>query len=112
MWMDSRPDLFLQYKIQPVRDPSPAGRACDLSALADPVAVGRQKQQISAAEEWFCTRSVLYNHFFFELQQMMAFHPMAVYVGIKTFEVPLPAFKTVARQPALFFLVKDTWHYW
>lgn len=79
--MDSRPDLFREFKIQP-------------------------KQHISAAEQWACTKTVLSNHFFFELPQMMAFHHGAVFVGMRTFEVPLPSLKTMAWQLALFFLVE------
>ena len=65
-----------------------------------------QKQQISAAEQFKCTKTVLYNHFFFELPQMMAFHQGAVFVGMKTYEVPLPSLKMMAWQVALFFFVE------
>jgi len=49
---------------------------------------------------------VLYNHFVFELPQMLAFDPMAVAVGMKTYEVPLPSLTTMAWQIALFFFVE------
>lgn len=86
IWMDSRPDLFLQYKIQP-------------------------KQQISAAEQWHCTKVVLYNHFLVETPQMLAFQPLAAWVGMQTYQVPLPSWTTMVWQIALFFFVEDTWHY-
>lgn len=63
------------------------------------------------AEQWQCTKLVLFSHFTVELPQIWLFHPMCVYFGMET-GVPFPAWTKMAYQIAIFFILEDTWHYW
>ncbi|KAM0746945.1 C-4 methylsterol oxidase [Meredithblackwellia eburnea MCA 4105] len=76
-----------KYKIQPTKEPS-------------------------AAVQWRCTKTVLYTHFVIELPQMLLFEPAGRFLGMSTWEVPFPEWKTIAQQVTLFFFLEDTWHYW
>jgi methylsterol monooxygenase len=62
-------------------------------------------------QQWDCTMYVLKTHFTVELPQIYLFHPMAVSVGMSTFEVPFPSLLTMAYQIAIFFVMEDAWHY-
>lgn len=65
----------------------------------------------TAQQQWDCTMYVLKTHFTVELPQIYLFHPMAVSVGMSTWEVPFPGWKTMVSQIALFFVMEDAWHY-
>ncbi|PRQ72716.1 Fatty acid hydroxylase superfamily-domain containing protein [Rhodotorula toruloides] len=66
----------------------------------------------SAKQQWECTKEVLKTHFSVELPQIYLFHPMAVAVGMKTWEVPFPSFfGQIVPQVMLFFFMEDFWHY-
>merc|ERR1711939_43119 len=66
----------------------------------------------TAKQQWECTKAVLKTHFSVELPQIYLFHPLAVWAGMKTYEVPFPSFwKQMVPQIALFFFMEDTWHY-
>ncbi|GAA5994991.1 methylsterol monooxygenase [Rhodotorula paludigena] len=78
---------FQQYKLQPNKQPS-------------------------AKQQWECTKAVLKAHFSVELPQIYLFHPMAVWAGMQTYEVPFPSlWKQIIPQVILFFFMEDTWHY-
>ncbi|KAJ7153079.1 hypothetical protein C8R43DRAFT_1096582 [Mycena crocata] len=62
-------------------------------------------------EQWECTKLVLFSHFTMELPVIWMFHPMAEFVGMQTFQVPLPSLKTMVPQLALFFIFEDIFHY-
>ncbi|KAI5848152.1 putative methylsterol monooxygenase [Tricharina praecox] len=63
------------------------------------------------AEQWRCTKMVLFSHFTVELPQIWLFHPMCKYFGMDT-GVPFPHWTKMAYQIAIFFIMEDTWHYW
>ncbi|KAF8250812.1 putative C-4 methylsterol oxidase [Wilcoxina mikolae CBS 423.85] len=65
----------------------------------------------TAAEQWRCTKLVLFSHFTVELPQIWLFHPMCKYFGMDT-GVPFPHWTKMAYQIAIFFIMEDTWHYW
>ncbi|TGZ82149.1 putative C-4 methylsterol oxidase [Ascodesmis nigricans] len=65
----------------------------------------------TAAEQWRCTKLVLFSHFTVELPQIWLFHPMCKYFGMET-GVPFPSWVTMAYQIAIFFVLEDAWHYW
>ncbi|KAH8109096.1 C4-methyl sterol oxidase [Phellopilus nigrolimitatus] len=65
----------------------------------------------SAQEQWECTRLVLFSHFTIELPQIWLFHPLAEYMGLATWQVPFPAWRTLLGQIALFFVFEDAFHY-
>ncbi|KAF8315796.1 putative ERG25-C-4 methyl sterol oxidase [Cantharellus anzutake] len=62
-------------------------------------------------EQWECTKLVLLTHFTIELPQIWFFHPLAESLGMETWQVPLPPWKTIAPQVLLFFILEDAWHY-
>lgn len=116
---------------------------------------GNQAKIPTLAKQWECTKYVLKSHFTVELPQVSEesgicddstctrrvtdeleyrvqiylFHPMAVSVGMSTFEVPFPSVTSMALQVrpppplplcalliprpqiALFFVLEDAWHY-
>lgn len=44
--------------------------------------------------------------------QIYLFHPMAVWAGMQTYEVPFPSlWKQIIPQVILFFFMEDTWQY-
>jgi len=63
------------------------------------------------AEQWRCTKLVLFSHFTVELPQIWLFHPMCKYFGMDT-GVPFPHWTKMAYQIIIFFIMEDTWHYW
>ncbi|KAG8968387.1 C-4 sterol methyl oxidase [Tulasnella sp. 419] len=63
------------------------------------------------AQQWECTKLVLLTHFTVELPQIFLFHPLAVYFGMETYQVPFPSYKRMALEIALFFVMEDAWHY-
>lgn len=65
----------------------------------------------TAAEQWECTKLLLFSHFTVQLPQIWLFHPMAEYFGMHTHEVPFPDWKTNCWQIAIFFVMEDIWHY-
>ncbi|KAI5122304.1 hypothetical protein M0805_002380 [Coniferiporia weirii] len=65
----------------------------------------------TALDEWECTKLVLFSHFTIELPQIWFFHPLAEYFGLMTWQVPLPGWRTVLAQVALFFVFEDAFHY-
>jgi len=65
----------------------------------------------STKEQWECTKFVLLTHFTVEIPQIWLFHPMADYLGMKTYHVPFPSWQTSVAQIALFFVLEDIWHY-
>jgi len=85
MIMDATP-YFRKWKLQPNKIPS-------------------------LKEQWECTRLVLLTHFTVELPQIWLFHPLAESIGMETWQVPFPSFKTMAPQVLLFFILEDAWHY-
>ncbi|KAI9566671.1 hypothetical protein HD554DRAFT_2115574 [Boletus coccyginus] len=58
----------------------------------------------TAAEQWECTKQVLFSHFTIELPAIWLFHPMAEMFGMQTYQTTLP-------QVAIFFVFEDMFHY-
>ncbi|KAF9039595.1 hypothetical protein BDZ89DRAFT_1060754 [Hymenopellis radicata] len=77
---------FRQWKLQPTKVPT-------------------------AAEQWECTKQVLFSHFTIELPTIWLFHPLAESIGMSTYQVPLPPLKTVAPQVFFFFFFEDLFHW-
>ncbi|EJD00388.1 uncharacterized protein FOMMEDRAFT_159067 [Fomitiporia mediterranea MF3/22] len=77
---------FRRWKLQPNKIPTPA-------------------------EQWECTKLVLFSHFTIELPQIWLFHPLAEALGMSTWQVPFPDWRTMAGQVALFFVLEDATHY-
>ncbi|KZT33350.1 sterol desaturase [Sistotremastrum suecicum HHB10207 ss-3] len=65
----------------------------------------------SPKDQWECTKLVLLTHFTVEIPQIWLFHPMAEALGMQTWQVPFPNWKTMAVQVAIFFVLEDFWHY-
>ena len=84
----------------------------------------------TAAEQWSCTKQVLFSHFTIELPlvseitwlwssivltsffvQIWLFHPTAEALGMTTYQVPFPSLKTMAPQVFLFFFFEDFFHF-
>jgi len=65
----------------------------------------------TAAEQWECTKLVLWSHFTIQLPIIWAFHPTAEALGMKTYQVPFPDIWTVATQVFLFFCFEDFFHF-
>jgi len=83
----------------------------------------------TAAEQWECTKQVLFSHFTIELPlvcihsyayrflrlteecQIWLFHPTAEGLGMSTYHVPFPSLKTMAPQVFLFFVFEDFFHF-
>ena len=85
----------------------------------------------TAKEQWECTKLVLFSHFTIELptvsafyecnvvtyqgyillQQIWLFHPLAESIGMSTYQVPFPDWKTMAPQVAFFFFFEDLFHF-
>jgi len=65
----------------------------------------------TAAEQWACTKQVLFSHFTIELPLIWLFHPTAEKLNMKTYHVPFPDFKTMAPQVFLFFFFEDFFHF-
>ncbi|KII84776.1 hypothetical protein PLICRDRAFT_94923 [Plicaturopsis crispa FD-325 SS-3] len=62
-------------------------------------------------EQWECTKQVLFSHFTIELPAIWLFHPMAENLGMATWQVPLPDFRAMLPQLAIFFIFEDMFHY-
>ncbi|EJT98218.1 hypothetical protein DACRYDRAFT_24694 [Dacryopinax primogenitus] len=65
----------------------------------------------TAKDQWECTKLVLFSHFTVELPQIWLFHPIAEYLGMATYQLPFPGWKTMAWQIALFFMFEDAFHF-
>ncbi|WEJ93284.1 C-4 sterol methyl oxidase [Yamadazyma tenuis] len=65
----------------------------------------------SNREQWECMKSVLTSHFLVEVFPIWFFHPLCAKLGI-AFSVPFPAWTTIAKHLAIFFILEDAWHYW
>ncbi|EDR13647.1 C4-methyl sterol oxidase [Laccaria bicolor S238N-H82] len=65
----------------------------------------------TAAEQWECTKQVLFSHFTIELPLIWLFHPTAEGLGMSTYHVPFPSLKTMAPQIFLFFVFEDFFHF-
>ncbi|KAI5824050.1 hypothetical protein EV122DRAFT_293190 [Schizophyllum commune] len=63
------------------------------------------------AEQWECTRMVLFSHFTIELPAIWLFHPMAQLFGMETYQVPFPPWQLMAQQILLFFFFEDLFHW-
>lgn len=83
--VDSIP-YFRQWKLQPAKVPT-------------------------AKEQWECTKQVLFSHFTIELPAIWLFHPMAESIGMTTWQVPFPSWKTQLPQIAFFFVFEDMCHF-
>ncbi|KAF8151726.1 C4-methyl sterol oxidase [Crassisporium funariophilum] len=83
--IDSMP-YFRRWKLQPNKVPTPA-------------------------EQWACTKQVLFSHFTIELPAIWLFHPTAEGLGMTTYQVPLPSLSTMAPQIFLFFVFEDFFHF-
>ncbi|PFH49532.1 hypothetical protein AMATHDRAFT_62994 [Amanita thiersii Skay4041] len=77
---------FRQWKLQPNKIPTPA-------------------------EQWECTKQVLFSHFTIELPAIWLFHPMAESFGMTTYQVPFPSWKTMVPQIFFFFFFEDLFHF-
>ncbi|KAH9167211.1 hypothetical protein EDB89DRAFT_2125825 [Lactarius sanguifluus] len=62
-------------------------------------------------EQWECTKGVLFSHFTVEAPAIFLFHPIAESCGMKTWQVPFPAWQTMLPQLAFFFFFEDMFHY-
>lgn len=65
----------------------------------------------SAAEQWACTKYVLFSHFAIELPGIWFFHPMAEALGMSTYQLSFPSWKVMSLQIAFFFVFEDFFHY-
>jgi len=65
----------------------------------------------SKAEQWECTKLVLFSHFAVEAPVIWMFHPLAERIGMSTWQVPLPSWRLMLPQIALFFVFEDMFHY-
>ncbi|GLB42749.1 putative sterol desaturase family protein [Lyophyllum shimeji] len=77
---------FRKWKLQPSKIPTPA-------------------------EQWECTKLVLFSHFTVELPVIWLFHPIAESLGMSTYQVPFPSVRTMVPQIAFFFFFEDLFHY-
>lgn len=62
-------------------------------------------------EQWECFKAVLKSHLIVEALPIWLFHPLCRHLKILVL-VPFPAWKTLAWQTGLFFVLEDMWHYW
>ncbi|KIJ47897.1 hypothetical protein M422DRAFT_74794 [Sphaerobolus stellatus SS14] len=83
--IDSMP-YFRQWKLQPDKVPT-------------------------RAEQWECTKYVLFSHFTIELPAIWFFHPIAELFGLSTWQVPFPSWKEFVPQVIFFFFFEDAFHY-
>jgi len=65
----------------------------------------------TAKEQWECTKLVLISHFAMEMTLIVLFEPLARMVGMATWQVPLPSFRTMLPQLAFCFVYEDLFHY-
>ncbi|THH14493.1 hypothetical protein EW146_g5836 [Bondarzewia mesenterica] len=65
----------------------------------------------TVAEQWECTKLVLFSHFTIEAPTIFLFHPIAEIFGMSTWQVPFPHWKTMLPQLAFFFFFEDMFHY-
>ena len=65
----------------------------------------------TAAEQWACTKQVLFSHFTVELPVIWLFHPMAEFFGMSTWQVPFPSWQSIVPQVFFFFVFEDMFHY-
>ncbi|CDZ96809.1 c-4 methyl sterol oxidase [Phaffia rhodozyma] len=84
--MDTMP-YFRKWKIQPTKIPT-------------------------VKAQWDVAMHMLFCHFTMELPLIGGFHPLCVYLGLATHELPFPTWTKIAWQIALFFVIEDTVHYW
>ncbi|KAJ7578028.1 C-4 methyl sterol oxidase [Mycena floridula] len=83
--IDAMP-YFRKWKLQPNKIPTPA-------------------------EQWVCTKQVLFSHFTVELPVIWLFQPFAEFFGMATYQVPFPALKPALLQIAFFFWFEDMYHF-
>lgn len=69
------------------------------------------KKVPTAAEQWECTKLVLFSHVTVELPVIFLFQPAAEALGMQTYQVPFPALTTMAPQIFLFFVFEDFFHF-
>ncbi|KAI0085253.1 C-4 methyl sterol oxidase [Irpex rosettiformis] len=65
----------------------------------------------TAADQWACTKQVLFSHFTVELPVIWLFHPMAEFFGMATWQVPFPHWTAIVPQIMFFFVFEDAYHY-
>ncbi|KAK0473579.1 C-4 methyl sterol oxidase [Armillaria novae-zelandiae] len=65
----------------------------------------------TALDQWECTKMVLFSHFTIELPTIWLFHPLAESIGMSTYQVPFPSWKTIAPQVMFFFWFEDLFHW-
>jgi methylsterol monooxygenase len=94
---------FKKWKLQPVR-PFVISFFSRLSPIV-------QNKVPTAKAQWECTKYVLFTHFTVELPQIWLFHPLAEHLGLKTYHVPFPSWRTMLPQILCFFVLEDIWHY-
>jgi len=71
----------------------------------------QETKEATFAEQWKATKYVLLTHFTVELPQIWLFHPVCEYFGMGTYQVPFPAWTTIAYQILIFFFFEDAFHY-
>ncbi|KAJ3760905.1 hypothetical protein EV360DRAFT_80723 [Lentinula raphanica] len=77
---------FQKWKLQPNKIPTPA-------------------------EQWDCTKQVLWAHLTVELPAIWLFYPMAEFVGMQTYQVPFPSLSTMSWQIFFFMFFEDLFHW-
>lgn len=85
MIVDAMPSMR-KYKLQPNKIPTPA-------------------------EQWECTKFVLFAHFTMEAPLIWLFQPMAEYLGMQTYQVPFPSWSKIALHIFAFFVFEDFFHF-
>ncbi|KZV60124.1 C-4 methyl sterol oxidase [Peniophora sp. CONT] len=71
----------------------------------------QQEKIPTPAEQWECTRSVLFAHFTVEAPLIVLFDPVAQLLHMRTWQVPFPTIWEALPQIAFFFFFEDMFHY-
>jgi len=71
----------------------------------------QESKSISDKEQFRCACVVLALHFTIELPLIMMFHPIAEMIGLETWQLPFPPWRSMVTQIAFCFIIEDAWHY-
>lgn len=69
-------------------------------------------KQIDSAMLIKCMKALLFSQFCVQLPLQLGFHPMAEWLGMRTYQVPFPTVSVMIIQVVLFMLFEDAYHYW
>eukprot|EP00842_Homolaphlyctis_polyrhiza_P005301 jgi/Hompol1/5772/HPOL_002055-RA len=77
---------FRQYKIQP-------------------------DKEIPSSQRWYCALHVIFWQLAMQLPMMLAFHPVAMAMGMKFLQIPFPSYANMAATTLFFMFCEDMYQY-